>query len=387
MRKRNRALRKPKNALDNKAGKKGSQWRKATRNKPSLEPLASRTATKDRQQPVDPFAGLLPERTEEEGVKRGRPTIRDNFLLGSRDAWLRFLEECWPVVGWPLLEIRSRESSAIEDVQRAFAPLAGKDSFYLARVFSRGSPQPVAARELRANRIRASNLHGAIQEMNSKRRKLEFACMEAESALREANPDNRAIIEKKAEGRKARLLEHDETLRRAESESKTLDAKVPGQETYWYCSQLLDFLRKGKYAVEPLKVANALAGLPQMGWYESVARCSKMPRDHYVPFPYRVFQVVSRMWRRRPKELPSGSTEYFKVQILKLPKRDDGTRLALCRGWRDLRLAIEECWTAGHAEDFMPYAITAAFIRNKERQKAAAERILEESEMLASSQS
>lgn len=102
-----------------------------------------------------------------------------------------------------------------------------------------------------------------------------------------------------------------------------------------------------------------------------------------MQFPYRVFEVVSHIWRRRPKELQTAPTEFFKVKILKLPKKGRSIRDTLCRGWRDFRLAIEECWKALPTEDFMPYAITAAFIRNKDRPKTAAERVMDEREMLS----
>jgi hypothetical protein len=61
--------------------------------------------------------------TLEEKPKRGRPTIPDNFLLGARNAWAFLLEECWAEIGWPLLCIRDRRSSTIEDIQKIFAPV------------------------------------------------------------------------------------------------------------------------------------------------------------------------------------------------------------------------------------------------------------------------
>ena len=97
----------------------------------------------------------------------------------------------------------------------------------------------------------------------------------------------------------------------------------------------------------------------------------------------RVVELVSPMWRRRPKVSQDPPIEFFRVQILELPKKDDGIREVLCRAWRDFRLAIEERWKESKSEEFMPYAITSTFLRNHARSKTLAERILAEREMLS----
>jgi hypothetical protein len=221
--------------------------------------------------------------------------------------------------------------------------------------------------------------------MQSQREELVRSCIEAENALKQVSEQDSENIQAECNQRRERLLQLEENLRRTESTSKELDKKALDQETYWYCSQLLDFLfGKKKYAVEPLNLANALAGLPNMGWRESLARCSKMPRcSPFAQLPYRVFEVVSRIWRRRPKDLQDPPSEFFHVQILKLPKKDDGIREVVRRAWRDFRLAIEECWKESKSEEFMPYAITSTFLRNHSRSKTLAERILAEREMLS----
>ncbi len=60
--------------------------------------------------------------------KKGRPTIPDNFLLGSRNSWLHFLEEAWPEIGLSLLNIRKDPSTTIEDIQKVFEPVQSKDN-------------------------------------------------------------------------------------------------------------------------------------------------------------------------------------------------------------------------------------------------------------------
>jgi hypothetical protein len=315
--------------------------------------------------------------------KKGRPTIPDNFLLGSRNSWLHFLEEAWPEIGLSLLNIRKDPRTTIEDIQKVFGPVQSRDNCDHGKAFLRGSPQYVKAKELRRNRIRNGDLSFEIQEIQSQLSELRRSCEEAEEALKHVGEEEHQIIQKDLSRRRKRLLRLEEALGELETESKELNERVLGQETYWYCSQLLDFLCGRKaYAVKPLKLANALAGLPDMGWRGSFARCSRMPRSSPERLPFRVWNIVSGIWRRKPRDLKDAPTEFFRIQILKLQRKDDGIRETLRRAWRDLRLAVEECWKKGHSEEFMPYAIASAFLRNHLRSKTLAERISDEDEML-----
>jgi hypothetical protein len=329
--------------------------------------------------PISPF-----EMTESEKPKRGRRTVPDNFLLGSRNNWLSMFEENWAEIGFSLLEIRRRERGTIEDVQKIFDSFKGTDTGAFSKVFLQGTPQQVTGKEIRANRSFNSTFHRNIEGMRSLQTDLMRSYAEVEHALEEPGYQDNEILQTREKQIKGRLLQLKEDLRRAESELPQFDQQKRDQEAYWYCSQLLDFLHgKRRNAVTPLNLANALAGLPEMGWRESDARCSKMHRSSpCVGLSYRVVELVSRMWRRRPKVSQDAPIEFFRVQILGLPKKD-GIREVLRRAWRDFRLAIEECWKESKSEEFMPYAITSTFLRNHARSKTLAERILAEREMLS----
>jgi hypothetical protein len=330
--------------------------------------------------PVSPFEMAGPEKP-----KRGRRTVPNNFLLGSRNNWLSMFEENWAEIGFSLLEIRRRERSAIEDVRKAFDSFKGTDTGAFSKVFLQGTPQEVTGKEMRANRSFNSTFHRNIERMRSQQTDLMRSYVEVEHALEEPGYQHNEILQTQEKQIKGRLLQLKEDLRRAENELPQFDQQKRDQEAYWYCSQLLDFLHgKRRNAVKPLNLANALAGLPEMGWRESDARCSKMHRSSpCVGLSYRIVELVSRMWRRRPRDSQDPPIEFFRAQIRKLPKKDDGISGVVCRAWRDFRLAIEECWKESESEEFMPYAITSTFLRNHARSKTSAERILAEREMLS----
>lgn len=326
---------------------------------------------------------LLAEPRNPEKPKRGRRTTADNFLVGGRNNWHSFFERYWHEIGWSLLEIRKRRTGTMEEIRNIFKPLQGKPNSYGADCFLRGSPQPVEGKELRKNWKRASNLHDEIRKMQSQRREQEFSCAMAENALKVAVELERDEIEAEANKRKGDLRELIENLQKAETESKELDTKVRDQETYVYCLQLLDYLCKGRYAVKPSVLANALAGSPRTRWRQSLARCAKMPRISSFPqHPYGIFLAISRIWKRRSKYAQLSLIELFRAEIPKLRNKDGETFSYLCEGWRDFRKAVEECSKAGHRDEFMPYALTQAFLKYQSRSKTQADQIMDELEKM-----
>ena len=379
---RKKARQKVKKGLDRSKRNRASGRRK--RGLAGKKPRGNRPPVQSSELAFATSLGWMPGPSEPAKPKRGRPTIPDNFLLGRRNHWLSLFEEFWPDICFNLRGIRKRKDGTIADVCQVFEPIRGGIRSNLADVFLRGSPQEVDGKTLRADRIRALKLRYEIQERRDHRAILVRSCTEAEGALAQADGQDKEAIQAQANQRKERLREFDDRLPQAETESKELDQRVKNEETYWYCSQLLDFLSKGRYAIEPLRLANAMAGLPEMGWRESSDRCPKMVRSPaFGHFHYGISEAIAHIWRRRPKDIKEAPIEFFRAQILGLPQKGNATRDAFCRGWRDLRLAIEECWAAKHGEDFMPYAITSAFLRNLVRQKTDLERMLDEHEMLS----
>lgn len=330
--------------------------------------------------PLSPF-----EMAEPEKPKRGRRTIPDKFLLSSRNSWLSMFEENWAEIGFFLLEIRRIGRGTIDDVRKVFDSFKGTDTGAFSKVFVQGTPQQASGKEIRANRSFNSTVHQNVEGMRSRQADLMRSHGEVKFALEQPGYQDNEILQTQEKQIKGHLLQLEKDLGRAESELPQFDQQKRDQETYWYCSQLLDFLLgKRRNAVTPLNLANALAGLPDMGWRESDARCSKMHRSSpCVGLSYLVVESVSRMWRRRPKVSPDPPIEFFRAQILELPKKDAGIREVIRLAWRDFRLAIEECWKESKSEEFMPYAITSTFLRNHARCKTLPERILAEREMLS----
>ena len=320
---------------------------------------------------------------DEQLRKGGRPTIPDNFLLGSRNQWRAFFEQCWPDIGWPLLQIRKRRSSAIKDVRRVFESVAGKPKCDHANAFLRGEPRRITVQALRKQTIASNKLRYEVQDMQNKRPELPRLCLEAANALSQASEAENAAIQAELVRRIHAVKQYEGSFDVKERECIALEKQVRDGEVYLYCSELLNFLRsegKRKRAVTPLNLANALAGLPYMRWRQSDTRCSKMLADAFAQHPYAVFQLIERLLRRIGAKHGRSLLSAFLAELLKLPKKEIYPRDSICEQWRDFRLAIEEVSDSKHQSGCIPYVITSAFLRNVSRQKTSLDNVLDAQE-------
>jgi hypothetical protein len=329
------------------------------------------------EETLDPVLGET-----EKPNKGGRPTIPDNILLGSRNQWRSFFEQCWHEIGWPLLQIPKRRNSTLEDVQKVLRGVEGKLHCDHARMFLRGEPQETTVVTLRNQRIASSNLRFELQDMQRAHPELERACAEAQSAVEQADENYKIPIQLEAAHRRKVSNRHARKIKARETKCLALECTIRNQETYLYCSELLDFLRSGRYALNPISLANALAGLPDMRWRRSVERCSKMPADEGTQHPYAVFLLIDRLIRRIGARRAKFAVYSFQMELMKLPKKERYPRDFLCNQWRDFRLAVEEVCKTKHERGFVPYVMTSAFLRNVARQKTSVDSVLDAEEKL-----
>jgi hypothetical protein len=320
--------------------------------------------------------------TQTEKPRRGRRTIPDNFLLGTRNAWAELLEESWPEIGWNLLRIRNWRKGTIEDIRKAFNPVKEKPhNPGLAAAFYRESSESANPSEIRKNNVQLGKLEAEIHQTGAKRDECQRSCQEVESALKEASPVETCTIRDEGTRRLQRLRQLEVDLRKCQTERDTLDIKVRDQEAYVSRTELLNYLHSGRYAVNPQNLANALAGVPRMRWRQSFTRCSTMPFNR-PRLEYAVFEAISEVWSRRSEDFEEVPVEFFRAGLLRLSKKIGYTRQFLCERWHDLKLAIEECWKSKQAPAFIPFVLTSIFMRNTTRQKNPVERILADRDKL-----
>jgi hypothetical protein len=231
-------------------------------------------------------------------------------------------------------------------------------------------------------RIASTKLRGELETLKRVHSELARACAEAKNALELANEINKAATQTEAAHRRRLLNRNNRKIKAQTTKYLALEDNLRNQQTFLYCSELLDFLRSGRRALTPSNLARALAGLPDMRWRQSDVRCSKIPEDAGMQHPYIVFQLIDRVASRIRERKGELSIHSFEMELKKCPKKERYPRDFLCDHRRDLRLAIEEVCKRQYERGFIPYALTTAFLNNVSRLKTSVDTVLDSQERL-----
>jgi hypothetical protein len=317
---------------------------------------------------------------------RGRPSIADNFLVGTRNAWVSLLEESWPDVGWGLLSIRKRPRSSIQDIQSVLAPLKEKSNGILASALLRqAAPGATTSELIRQSRKSLSDLDQTIRRMSSEVNDAIWRCNETTTALEQRLSDQpqRETIENECIQRYVHRIRLQKNFPALEQEAAVAARNLADEEANFCQTQLLKFLTsRGRYVIEPLSLANVLAGLPVMAWRQSYDRCSAMPYTSDPHFSYRLLRAIIEICEKRPAGDLTSLLDFFKTRVSELKKEHSSARDYLRKNWHDFRIAVEECWGGVYSADEFAFAVTRTCIRIVSLSKTPAQRILAEKEEL-----
>jgi hypothetical protein len=205
---------------------------------------------------------------------RGRPPgITDEALCSKRNRLLVAIERSWFRLRPGFSRLRTPD-----DVPALLRPLRDEDE-EIAAIFVRRIGQQIvktgAGKSLdrisAATRKRISELKRTIPntaDANAKRR---------ERLDRMAQ----VLRMQMAEEQRVRALREQATMKEAFERDKIQLHKMrqeqAARETVLARIEVVQFVRSERYRLNPVRVANALAGLPSIGWRQSAKRCRKFP--------------------------------------------------------------------------------------------------------------
>lgn len=199
---------------------------------------------------------------------------------------------------------------------------------------------------------------------------------------------------------KSALNATEQELSEAKAKEEELEKKLLDQQAYYCRAELLQFIRKKRYALNPRNLANALAGLPEMTCRRSAERCSKLQFRGVQSLIYRVFEFLEQTWRHKTAVslTPAAAVELFRRGIAKLPKTklvedeqgrkrrvENDLRRYLEENWAYLKRAIMDGVQSSKHPRQVPYLITAKFWEYLSQPKTQADILFAQQERLPSS--
>ncbi|MGC1648846.1 MAG: hypothetical protein WA741_23755 [Candidatus Sulfotelmatobacter sp.] len=310
----------------------------------------------------------------------GRPTIEDDTLCGHRDELVWLLSAMWGYCGWQI-----QNATTVDELRQAFEPLRGHPSGRLVAPFLHATSITSNSGEIRSLKRSQGEAVGSARGAQETCDACSEIARRVELALNQAGPIPPPILQAELIKAWTGTSKARNELAAAQAALKAIERDLAEKSASFAQSELLDYITKKKYARDPLGLADAMAGLPDMGWETSHDRCSKFNYDQWPTFEYRVCEEFRAIWNRRESNPELSVVQLFRQEIEKLPKQvmvdyphlqkkikqDNILRTHLGeRAWH-LRLAIEQADLISADSSRVPFLILSAFRNLLEKPQTA----------------
>lgn len=318
----------------------------------------------------------------------GRPTLSDGELMGRRDRLVWLLSVSWGDIGWEL-----PKANTPNKLYKALAPLRGHPGEDIVAIFIRPSKASATAEEIRKLGKELGKSVDRMYAAQEAQRVCADSFRQADSAIKmnqvedvdtelklnpRLEPQHREAIVSQFRIREAKLRWADNAMAESTSRERNIRAELEEKQAAFAQAELLDYLIRAQYARNPLSLANAMAGLPNLGWSQSYARCSKINCAGWPSLWFSVFEAIRDIWNLRTSVSEPSIVELFRTEIQKLPKKTlvyyepekrkiwmpNQVRSRLAENFRFLRLAVEETLQAKMHPGRVPFVITSKFEKN-----------------------
>jgi hypothetical protein len=306
----------------------------------------------------------------------GRPTPDDDTLRDIRNDLVHLFSVSWAAIGWQLRHADSRE-----DLRRAFEPLRGENNDHLVTPFLKTTPLAAKGPEVRSTRRVLGRVVKRRYEAQANCNDPVRMYCEAETAVMEAQAEQLWKV-------RGELLKRQSALLAARKELHSLQKQLNELETSFAQEELVRILVERRCARNPLRLANAMAGLPYLTARVSYDRCSKIECNVWPKFDFQVFQKIESIWNSRERYRGLSIVELYRQEIKKLSrtfrrnKAENYLRKRLAENFGCLKLAIERGVELGVDPDRMPFIILSNFEKNREAPTTALTRTLAASERI-----
>jgi hypothetical protein len=294
------------------------------------------------------------------------PTLDKDTLADIRDDLVHLLSVSWADVGWHLRHANSRE-----DIRRAFESFRDENNNSLLQRFLKTTVSATTGEELRLTRRALGEATKRKDGAQSNCDDLVKRYREAEAAVMQSQAEQLGKLRCKLAKRHSKLLEIRKELRSAEELERTLEKQLAEQEVGFAQDQLVRILGERRCACNPLRLANAIAGLLLLTARVSYDRCSKMKCAVWPNLDFQVFEKIESIWNSRHRYRHLSIVELYRQEIKKLPRTmrrnnaENDLRTRLAEDFGCLKLAIEQSLESGADPDQMPFLITSSFNKNR----------------------
>ena len=302
------------------------------------------------------FPPVRPETERKKGAGR-KKGIGDGYLGSTRNVLVGLLQGAWGEIGLALEKVQTAA-----DVLNVFLALKTEPNLpYIITALLRDSEEPANAKRLRLLNIRTDKLNESLSET-------EWTRQQSLHALEAANRVDISDLPKEQQS----LVMEEQNKRKADFEAidaeycclldkrRELDETIANARAYFARAEFARFCRHGRYAFTPLNVANAMAGLPYIGYRQSVKRCRQWILESGSGGGYQIFLVIRSITNsKRGVKLTEHAGQWLRTKR----KPETNALKELREKWYYLRRAIESVVKSKPHPRVLPYKVTTEYYR------------------------
>jgi hypothetical protein len=286
--------------------------------------------------------------------RRGmRSPFTDEQLRNRRDQLVQTFGASWGRVGRELLRLKRAE-----DIAQVFEPLQQGYISEIISVYCRPSSQPSSAKRLR-------KLRSELREMTEPWLDSERAKVQALDQLQMVDvaiaSGNRLPLKR---ARKARRKEAGRAMgryRTLDASRKQLEVQIRALEPSFARQELFRFVKSKRYEINAESLANAAAGLPYMGWRQSMRRCKKSKSLNANGGGIQIFKAIRYLVGIAVDKAEKSLVAHFRRHIPSLPSRYEFPKSEFADKWLYLERAIRQACRSKPHPKFLYFEITERY--------------------------
>ena len=306
---------------------------------------------------------------------RGRPSSISDKELGFRRLEIqKRLEEHWGEIAWPCVQARRPE-----DIRKAFAILTpgNSTSGRLIQCLTSPSFEMIFPETLPQTRKRYAQAAAQARQIEEQLDQLTKKLSQLERAKAElTNPHASKLASVKRVLKNLKYVDsqiedyqgREKNLKSAHIQARAIEDSVFGElelkQSAFARNEVLNFLKSKRYALTPKNFAFAIAGLPFMGWRQSMKRSIKLAGqfgDWPVHPTYQCFMAFQHMLHHKRPRSWEGVAALMKKEIAHLPKGHREAKTFLSENMPWLKEALRKLNRKSLITRKIPYVLAAAF--------------------------
>ena len=292
---------------------------------------------------------------------RGRPSeLSDAQLHNRRNQLVQIFEGAWGEIGWELQRCKQ-----VDDLIRIFSPIANPESWVgnVMELFCRPCSESASGATLRKVRAEWGALAEPSRAADESNRRAKEQLQQVASVLTQAKGRSRRIVKRALKWRRKEFWKTSQLYQSLYDRDRQLAKRLRHLEAAFARQEFLRFLKSRRYSLTPLALANAAAGLPHMGWRQSMRRSVKTPCTIAEGGMYQIFKAIRYLAAKATKRTVDGLVISFEDSISSLPSRYNLAKIELARNWFYLERALRRAFRAKPHPKAWPFEITKLYFK------------------------